>query len=589
MKFGTRIMPSGVRFRLWAPRCETVDLTVIDLGGTFAMERRPRGWFELDVPEARPGMRYFFVLPDGTQVPDPAARFLPEDVGGPSEIVDPLDFAWTDRGWAGHPWEETILYELHIGTFTPQGTYRAAIDRLDHLVTLGVNTIELMPVNDYPGRWGWGYDVANLFAPDANYGRPEDLKAFIDAAHGKGLSVILDVIYNHFGPKGNFMGLYMPLVTEEIETPWGPALNFDGEDADMVRDLILANARYWLTEYHFDGLRLDASHEMHDRSPRHLLLELAEQVRGATDGRHVHLILENSLNQIRWLKRKKSGAPWLYDGQWSDDFHHTLHSVITSENSSYYADYERRIDLLGRALADGICWQGEYLPHEKRIKGEPADTLPVTAFISFVQNHDQMGNRPHGERISAMVKPDILRLWSAITLLSPHIPMLFMGEEWAASTPFLYFTDVGEDLAEGIRKSRRDELKHYPGTPTHNLPDPMSEESFNRSKLDWNEVAAGFHKELLDHYRRLIALRKTAITPRLHGMSGRAGSYDILSDKALRVVWTLGDGSRLTLTANLGGEPVAGVDLGEGHILWAEGEARPGFLGPWTALFRLEG
>lgn len=587
MKFGTQILPQGVRFRLWAPRCAGVTVRVDEIAFEAPMTRLPRGWFEIDVPEARKGMHYRFVLPDGRAIPDPVSRYLPDDVDGPSRIVDPLAFAWTDRGWRGHPWEASVLYEIHVGTFTEEGSFAAAIGRLDHLVDLGINTIEIMPVADFKGRWNWGYDGASLFAPDASYGAPEDFKALIDAAHGKGISVILDVVYNHFGAKGNNLAAIAPLYNEAIETPWGPALNFDGEESGVIRDLILANARYWLTEYHLDGLRFDAVHEIYDHGPRHILFELTEQTRAATDGRYIHLIAENSLNQAGWLKRREDGVPWLFDAQWSDDFHHALHAVITQEACWYYADFDRRVDLVGRALAEGVSWQGEFLEHEQRYKGEPSAFLPATAFVSFMQNHDQMGNRPHGERISTMIPAEALRAWSAITLLSPHIPMLFMGEEWAASTPFLFFSDIGEDLADLIRASRIEELSRYPGVEKNGLPDPMSAETFHRSKLDWTEVQHQDHAAILKHYRALLALRKSAIIPRLTGMKGYSGQYRVLSSKAVEVNWTLGDGSQLTLMANLGPEPLGGVEIASSGRLWLEGEAGAGTLGAWTAHFSL--
>ncbi|KKB09273.1 malto-oligosyltrehalose trehalohydrolase [Devosia chinhatensis] len=582
MKFGTQITGQGVRFRLWAPDQQQIRVYLHDLSEAFEMAARPRGWHEVTVPNAKPGMLYTFALPNGQHVPDPASRFLPQDVEGPSEIIDPLAFEWSDRGWVGRPWEETILYELHIGTFTEEGTFRAAIDKLDHLCALGVNTIELMPVADFNGRWNWGYDGASLFAPDATYGRPEDMKAFVDAAHSKGLSVVLDVIYNHFGPKGNHLGTYAPLTNSDVPTPWGEAVNFDGDEAGMIRDLIMANARYWLTEFHLDGLRFDAVHEIHDDGPRHILMELAEQARAATDGRHVHLVLENSLNQVNWLKRRETGAPWLYDAQWSDDIHHAIHAVLTNDPGSYYEDFIGRIDLVGRSLAEGVGWQGEFMQHQGHHKGEPSAFLPPTAFVHFMQNHDQVGNRPFGRRVSHQVSRDALRMWSAIVLLSPQIPLLFMGEEWSASTPFLFFSDVGQDLADAIRTSRREELKNYHEAEEGELPDPMSKDSFLRSKLDWSETERGEHREMLAHYRALISSRTKAIVPRLHGMQGFSGQYMILDNRGIKVTWRLGDGSRLQIRANLSAELLACPPNALGQTVWIEGEVAGDSLGPWA-------
>lgn len=586
MKFGTRLLSQGVLFRLWAPFSQAVALKIYELDLVVPMTQLPRGWYEVIVDEAEPGMRYRFVLENGQEVPDPASRFQPEDVHGPSEIIDPRAFEWTDASWRGRPWEETILYELHVGTFTQEGTFRAAIGKLDHLIELGVTAIELLPLADFPGRWNWGYDGVHLFAPDSSYGRPEDLKALINAAHNKGLSVLLDVVYNHFGPKGNYLKVYTPLMTDEHDTPWGPAVNFDDDGSSAVRDLVFANARYWLNEYHFDGLRFDAVHEIRDFGPKHMLQDLAEQIRGSTDGRYVHLIAENSDNQAGWLKRRDDGAPWLYDAQWSDDIHHGLHSAITGETQWYYADFENRLDLVGRALAEGLAWQGEYLEHEGRVKGEPSAFLPATAFVSYAQNHDQAGNRPFGERLSHLVPPRCARLWAAIYLLSPQIPMVFMGEEWAAAQPFLFFSDVGADLAPLIRKGRQDELEKFP-QQGGKVPDPMAEETFRASQLDWNGLDQSEAQRLLMLYRRLIELRKKQIMPRLIGMQGNSGRHELLGNRVLKVTWTLGDGSQLALVANLSDDPFNGINVWGAEHLWLEGFATGETLEAWSVVFTL--
>jgi maltooligosyltrehalose trehalohydrolase len=588
-KFGTQILPNGVRFRLWAPLSEAVSLKIYDLELVVPMSHVTRGWYEVEVAEARPGMRYRFVLENGQEVPDPASRFQPEEVDGPSEIIDPRSFAWQDAGWRGRPWEEAIIYEIHIGTFTPEGTFRAAIDRLDDLVDLGVTAIEIMPIADFAGRWNWGYDGVHLFAPASSYGRPEDLKALVDAAHAKGLSVFLDVVYNHFGPKGNYLQVYAPLMNAEHQTPWGPAVNFDAEGSTVIREFVFANARYWLNEFRFDGLRFDAVHEIRDYGPRHMLQDLAEQIRVSTDGRYIHLIAENSDNQAGWLKRRDDGAPWLYDGQWSDDIHHSLHNAITGENFWYYADFDNRLDLVGRALAEGMSWQGEYLEHEQREKGEPSAFLPPTAFVAYAQNHDQAGNRPFGERITQIASPAQARLWTAIVLLSPQIPMLFMGEEWAAKQPFLFFSDVGDDLADIVRQGRRKEMETFPrrgeqGEP----PDPMSEATFRACKLDWADREAEEHARFLSLYKRLIALRKKEIIPRLHGMEGHSGSYELLGNRAIRVNWTLGDGSQLSMVANLSAEPYNGINVWGSDHLWLEGFATGETLEGWSVVFTLK-
>ena len=588
-KFGTQITSSGVRFRLWAPLAEAVDLKIYDLELSIPMVATARGWYEIEVPGARSGMRYRFRLGDGTEVADPASRFQPDDVDGPSEIIDPRDYCWQDVGWRGRPWEETIIYELHIGTFTPEGTFRAAIDKLDALVELGITALEIMPVADFPGRRNWGYDGVYLFAPDASYGRPDDLKALVDAAHARGLSVFLDVVYNHFGPKGNNLGAYVPLLNDEYETPWGAAVNFDTEGSEGVRDLIYSNARHWLNEYRFDGLRFDAVHEINDDSARHVLLELAEQIRASTDGRFIHLIAENEHNQASWLKRRENGAPWLYDAQWSDDIHHGLHSAVTGESFQYYADYDGRIDLVGRALAEGMAWQGEYLERELREKGEPSAFLPPTAFVAYAQNHDQIGNRPFGERLCHLVGSDRARMCAAIYLLSPHIPQIFMGEEWAAKEPFLFFSDVGDDLAEGIQEGRKAEMDAFPrraGQVTP--PDPMAKASFDASKLNWSDREQAGHAEMLALYRQLIAVRKQHITPRLAGTAGFSGRYEMLGPHGLRVTWTLANQAVLTLIANFSDEALDGLTMTGEDQIWLEGLSRDGSLGAWSAVFELK-
>jgi len=587
MKFGTQITGSGVRFRLWAPQADRVSLKLIG-GQTLPMQAVERGWFELEVPGVGPGTRYMFLIDDDLEVPDPASRYQPEDVDGPSEVVDPLAYEWRDLGWRGRPWEETVLYQLHIGTFTEEGTFRAAIDKLDYLVELGVTAIQLLPLAEFKGDWNWGYDGAMLFAPDASYGHPEDLKALVDAAHERGIMVFADVIYNHFGPKGNYLPAYAPVMTEKHKTPWGAALNYDDEGAHTVRDIVFANARFWINEYRFDGLRFDAVHAIQDFGPRHMLQELAEQTRAATDGRYIHLVQENSHNQAGWFKRGWHGGPWLYDAQWNDDVHHCLHVAATGEKFWYYENYEGRTDLLGRSLAEGYAYQGEVTPHEGKPKGEPSAFLPSTAFVAFIQNHDQIGNRPFGERIGQLAPAPVTRVLATIYLLSPQIPMVFMGEEWDSKRPFLFFTDVGEDLADAIRNGRREEMRHMIGDsePDQLPPDPMAEATFRACKLDWNRTDEAGANSHLSLYRKLLELRHEEIIPRLRGIQGHAGRYEILGDKAVRVSWTLGDGSTLVLHANLGSEPISGLDLSHPH-LWVEGNVSGDTLEPWSAVYDL--
>ncbi|WP_299637677.1 malto-oligosyltrehalose trehalohydrolase [Devosia sp.] len=589
MKFGTDMTREAVRFRLWAPDCDGVGLHLVDADERILpMLRLPRGWFELEVPGIQASQRYSFVLPDGTRVPDPASRFQPDDVDGPSEVIDPRSYDWQDAGWRGRPWEEAIIYEMHVGTFSPQGTFLGAIEKLDHLVDLGVTVIELMPIADFKGRWNWGYDGVLHFAPDSTYGRPENLKALIDAAHERSLMVILDVVYNHFGPDGNYMGLYAPLVTDKHETPWGEAVNYDDEGAAMIRDFVLANARFWLNEYHFDGLRLDAVQEIHDAGPKHLLQELAEQVRASTDGRHVHLAAENSDNQAGWLTRRMDFTPGLYTANWSDDVHHCLHCAATGESHWYYADFYGRLDLLGRALAEGYGYQGEHMANEDRCKGEPSANLPPTAFVTFIQNHDQIGNRPFGDRLASLAPPEALRSLAAINLLSPHAPLVFMGEEWGSTRPFLYFSDIA-DLADAIREAREKEFADSPDAGDgRELPDPMSEKTFEASRLDWEEKLDAGRADILGLYRKLIALRNKEIVPRLDGIGGNSGSYELLGEQGLRVSWIMGDRSVLTLVANLSPEPLDDIDVWAQRHLWLEGFASGNSLDAWSVVWSLD-
>jgi malto-oligosyltrehalose trehalohydrolase len=422
MPSGTEIQPDGsVRFRLWAPAAESVSLQLVsNPDQPLPLIRGEDGWHELITGQARAGSLYRFVLPDGTLVPDPASRFQPQDVHGPSEVIDPTDFSWHDQAWQGRPWSETVLYELHIGAFTEEGTFLAAIGRLDHLAQLGVTAIEIMPIADFPGRRNWGYDGVLLYAPDSSYGRPEDLKRLVEAAHQRSISVLLDVVYNHFGPDGNYLPSYAPRIfTNCHKTPWGDAVNYDQRDSDKVRELIIHNALYWIEEFHLDGLRLDAVHAIQDDSPKHLLDELAERVRAAAALRPAHLILENEDNQSRRLERDANGEPLEYTAQWNDDMHHVLHTAATLETIGYYREYKDDTEMLGRALAQGFAFQGQVMQATGEERGEPSAYLPPLAFVAFMQNHDQIGNRAFGERINAIGSPEAIHAIAAIYLLLP--------------------------------------------------------------------------------------------------------------------------------------------------------------------------
>ncbi|MGA8025848.1 MAG: malto-oligosyltrehalose trehalohydrolase [Bryobacteraceae bacterium] len=454
MPFGSELIKdAGVRFWFWAPAHENISLFIEGEAEPLGMSATGEGWHALTSHRAKVGSRYCFVLPDGSRVPDPASRFQPEDVHGPSEVIDPAAYCWEDEHWKGRPWTEAVIYELHVGAFTPDGTFRGAIAKLDHLVELGITAIEIMPVADFPGGRNWGYDGVLPYAPDSAYGRPEDLKAFVDAAHSRRLMVFLDVVYNHFGPDGNYVSSYAPgFFTERHETPWGLAINYDGHDSGPVRQFVIHNALYWIEEFHLDGLRLDAVHAIMDDSPKHLLREVAERVRAAAGNRLVHLIVENERNQASLLERGCGGAGW-YTAQWNDDVHHVLHTAATGEESGYYKDFRGDTDKLGRALAEGFAFQGEITSYAGASRGESSAHLQPQAFVAFIQNHDQIGNRAFGERIGKIASAKAVRAISAVYLLLPQIPMIFMGEEWGASEPFPFFCDFAGDLA-GSSSSR---------------------------------------------------------------------------------------------------------------------------------------
>ncbi len=600
MPFGAELIDGGgVRFRLWAPGVETVALK-LDTEGDRPMTAVDGGWFELRHPAAGEGSRYRFRLPGGLLVPDPASRFNPDDVHGASEVINPATFDWSDADWRGRPWQEAVIYEVHVGSFTPAGNYAGVLERLDYLAELGVSALEIMPVADFPGRRNWGYDGVLPFAPDATYGRPDDFKRLINAAHERGLMVLLDVVYNHFGPEGNYLHAYAPdFFNPQHTTPWGAAINFDGENSRTVRDYFIHNALYWLEEFHLDGLRLDAIHAICDDSSPDIVEEIAAQLRqGPGRERHVHLILENDRNQARYLSRDKAGQPKQATAQWNDDLHHVLHVIATGEIDGYYADYATSpTRLLIRCLSEGFAFQGEASPFRNgEPRGEPSSHLPPAAFVNFLQSHDQVGNRALGERLCHLVSPTALEALTAVLLLAPPTPLLFMGEEFAAAQPFLFFCDFGAELAHAVTEGRRREFANFvrfadPAALAH-IPDPNAAATFTASALDWSVLAQSPHHFVLDLYRQLLFLRRQWITPRLAGMGNGAPQSTAFSDNALSVSWRLGDGSRLTLVANLGNRPVElppapGTRLFATHNLDEEAIAAGRFL-PWSATWHLQ-
>lgn len=589
LAFGAELLDAGgVRFRIFAPAAKEVKLA-LEHRAPLAMRAYGRGWHELAVIDAGAGVRYRYLLPDGTHVADPASRFQPEDVSGPSEVIDPAAYAWQGSEWRGRPWSEAVLYELHVGTFTPEGTFRAAIDKLDHLAALGVTAIELMTIADFPGTRNWGYDMVLLYAPDSAYGRPEDLKAFVEAAHARGLMVFLDVVYNHFGPEGNFLPKYFPeIMSKEHKTAWGAALNFDGECSHEARELILQNALFWLEEYNIDGLRLDATHAIIDHSPKHLLEELVERVQAYAGERHIHLILENENNIAKLLTRSSEGECDRYTAQWNHDIDHLLGAGFVGGMDERKQDDRGETDRLGKAIAEGFVIAAQ----ENKDEYEAGCHVPPTAFVAFLQSHDLVGNRIFGERVTALQSRQTVRALAAVYLLLPQIPMLFMGEEWGATSPFLYFCDFHGDLGKALREGRREQIGKLPGVSQEDLdkaPDPQAESTFRSCQLKWDELNDAEHRELLEFYTRLVAVRRERITPLLRGLSARCGSYEVLGPGAVKVHWDLPRGVKLHLAANLWHEPRAGFGDAPGEVLWTEGSAgQGGELGAWSVRWTAE-
>jgi maltooligosyltrehalose trehalohydrolase len=532
------------RFRVWASLARRVELARGEM--RHPMTAGEHGWWVADVPDAGPGTDYGFALDGEPPVPDPRAPWQPKGVHGPSRVVDHAAFPWTDAGWQAPPLGSAIMYELHVGTFTPLGTFDAAIDRLGHLQELGISHIELLPVVEFPGIRGWGYDGVDLWAPHHAYGGPEGLKRLVDACHARGLAVILDVVYNHLGPAGGYLGRFGPSFTDRFRTPWGDALNLDGPGSDEVRRFVCDNARMWLRDYHLDGLRIDAIQAILDTSAVHVLEQLAEEVDAleAELGRHLVLIAESDLNDPR-VVRPRQAAGYGFDAQWADDFHHALHTVLTGERDGYYADFGTLADL-AKALAHAFVYDGRYSGVRRRRHGRAPVGLSGHRFVVCLQNHDQVGNRARGERLSHLVTVQRLRIGTALVLTAPFVPLLFQGEEWAASTPFQYFTDYeGPELARAVRDGRRQEFAAF-GWKAEDVPDPQAKETFERSKLDWSELGREPHASMLDWHRQLIRLRREL--PWLR--DGRLDQARVRFDEAAR--WLALDRGPITLACNLG-------------------------------------
>jgi maltooligosyltrehalose trehalohydrolase len=494
-------------FQVWAPRPEQVELVL----GTerSPMTRTGRGWWSCSLAGAGPGTDYAFSLDGGPPRPDPRSAFQPGGVYGPSRLVDHDRFPWTDRPWRGRSLSGAVLYECHVGTFSVAGTFVGAVEHLGHLVDLGVDAIELMPVVEFSGERGWGYDGVDLFAPHHAYGGPDGLKRLVDAAHAHGLAVVMDVVYNHLGPAGNYLPEFGPYFSSRHQTNWGDAINFDGPGSDEVRRFVIDNALMWLRDYHCDGLRLDAVHAIVDDSATHILESLDREVDAlaAHVGRPLFVIAESDLNNPRFVRSRDAGGLGL-DSAWADEWHHALHATLTGEKTGYYADFGP-LSLLAKALRQAWVYDGIYSPYRHRVHGRPPTGLAGDQFVVFTQNHDQVGNRAAGERSNALMSPGRVRMAAALLLTAPFIPLLFQGEEWGASSPFLYFTDHADPaLGRAVTDGRRHEFAAFGWAPD-DIPDPQDPATFLRSKLDWTEVSRDHHASLLDWYRKLIGLRRS--------------------------------------------------------------------------------
>ncbi|MEJ2695150.1 MAG: malto-oligosyltrehalose trehalohydrolase [Candidatus Sulfobium sp.] len=496
------------RFAVWAPFLRDVSVHIVaPADRTIPMEKDDRGYWEVTASEVPPGTEYYYRLDAETERSDPASHFQPRGVHGPSEVVDHASFSWQHDARADIPVGQMILYELHVGTFTPEGTFDAVIPRLDELHSLGINAIELMPVSQFPGDRNWGYDGVCPFAVQKSYGGPEGLKRLVDACHSRGVAVVLDVVYNHLGPEGNYLRDFGPYFTEKYNTPWGAAINFDDAYSDEVRNFFIENALYWFSYFHVDGLRLDAIHAIYDMSAVPFLKELAESVAGysAEEGRPCHLIAESDRNDSTVIHPREQGGYGM-DAQWNDDFHHALHALLTGEKTGYYIDFGMT-DHLVKAYREGFVYSGQYSIYRKRRQGNSSADRPADQFVIFAQNHDQIGNRMLGERLSALVSFDALKLAAAAVLLSPCVPLLFMGEEYGENAPFIYFVSHSDpDLIRAVREGRKREFSSFEwqGEP----PDPQDEATFQRSKIDWEKREQGHHGALREFYRTLIRLRR---------------------------------------------------------------------------------
>jgi maltooligosyltrehalose trehalohydrolase len=549
MKPGAKYLGAGkCKFTVWAPNAERVDVRITaPTERIISLDKRKHGYWLTSADGIGAGSRYVFRLDLSTERPDPASHFQPDGLHKPSEVVDHASFQWSDDAWHGVPLEQMILYELHVGTFTKEGTFEAIIPRLSELAELGINVVELMPVAQFPGERNWGYDGVYPFAVQNSYGGPENLKKLVDACHRHDIAVVLDVVYNHLGPEGNYLHDFGPYFTDKYRTPWGKAVNFDGAHSDEVRNYFISNALYWFTDYHIDALRLDALHAIYDMSAKPFLRELAEQVEefSRQAGRRFYLIAESDLNDTKLIKSPKAGGYGL-DAQWCDDFHHSLHALLTDESFGYYRDFGD-VRRLAKSLREGFVYSWQYSEHRQRHHGNSSKTIQAHRFVVFAQNHDQIGNRMLGRRMSALVSYEALKLAAGAVLLSPYIPLLFMGEEYGEESPFLYFVShCDADLVSAVREGRKSEFDSFQwqGEP----PDPQDTNTFLQSKLNWETRDRNEHKSLLSLYRDLIRLRRNI--PALAHLSKKNLQVDVVTGKKLLVLRRWQDGSYILCLEN---------------------------------------
>lgn len=579
-RHGARLDDNGhTHFALWAPDAKSVAVKLQD-DTQHAMTASDDGWYAATLPVTA-GTDYHYLIDEHLLVPDPASRWQANDVHGPSRVADSSRYQWRSVGWQGRPWQETVLYEVHVGTL---GGYQAAQARLQELADLGVTAIELMPLGEFPGGRNWGYDGVLPFAPDSSYGTPDQLRALIDHAHELGLMVFIDVVYNHFGPDGNYLPLYAPqFFSSTHESPWGRAINFDQDGCEVVREFFIHNALYWIEEFRVDGLRLDAVHAILDDGPAHILQDISQRVRALaqSEGREVHLVLENEKNQASWLQGPAVAGR--YDGQWNDDFHHALHVLLTGESHTYYGRFASHpMDLLARVLTEGFAFPEGVTP------SGAVPAVPLPTLLHFIGNHDQIGNRAFGERLAALAPTEAVELALLLSLLTPATPMVFMGDEFGATTPFLYFADWEGELREAVRAGRMREFSH--AVPEGRaLPDPCNADTVEASRLDWVQSELAPARQRSDLVRQALEARRQWFVPSSGLLDTGRHTSERIGERGLRVQWAYADGSACWLEANLGPDPVEnGPPRPAGELLFQhrwldDGESGSAAWGPWSA------